>query len=145
MDRYEVRHGFTGEVLATTEAASPLDALHGYGVATGFTTYDEDETRDMVMENRDDYASAVYLNYWVEAVPCRFAVDLIEACDPEALPAVEGINVTVTGKHDTMSRCPVVEITGPSRKAVENYVRENWGDDDSRWFATWVVARIRPL
>lgn len=75
-----------------------------------------------------------------------FRVAGLEACAPEELPVVEGVEVVRTGTMDTSSRCPVVEVTATTREALLSYVRTNWGVDDvdgdmDEWFAE-VVASV---
>lgn len=73
----------------------------------------------------------------------RFYVDDLQACAPESLSRVDGIDVTFHGL-DSMG-FDRVAIEGPSTAAVAEYVRENWGADDFEWFREWVLDRIRPV
>lgn len=40
---------------------------------------------------------------------------------------------------------PRVDVSGPTRESVIEYVRENWGDDDAEWFDRYIVQRVRML
>jgi hypothetical protein len=77
-----------------------------------------------------------------EAVaPTGFMVDDLQAVELDSLPVVEGITIAVDPELDSMGFNRIA-ITGPTREAVTDYVREGWGDDDGDWFAEYVVARI---
>src|SRR5262249_7671391 len=77
----------------------------------------------------------------VEAPPSRFLVDDLQTCEPDMLPAVAGIDVSLSVGLDSMGfhRATVV---GRSRDEVVGYVRKVWGDEDAEWFAEQVEARV---
>lgn len=70
----------------------------------------------------------------------RYFVDDLEAVEPDELDrTVEGIRITTVPNDRGFSSATV---EGPTREAVLDYVRSQWGDDDQDWFQTWVVDRI---
>jgi len=85
----------------------------------------------------------------MKAQTVYFVSDL-EACETDALPASDpdGIEwqITTTGAERSAqgisSGCPLVEVYGPSKAAVVEFVRKHWGDDDSEWFQTYIVDRV---
>lgn len=72
----------------------------------------------------------------------HFAVEDLQACEPEALdwhrPDV------VLFLHDGLDSMGFnrVTVTADTHEALISYVREFWGDDDEEWFAEYVVGRI---
>lgn len=73
-----------------------------------------------------------------------FMVDDLQACEPDALTKQDGISVEITEQSDSMG-FPRVAVKGDSREAIIDYVRENWGDDDTEWFADQVCDRIEQV
>jgi hypothetical protein len=75
----------------------------------------------------------------------KYRVTDLQACEPESLTFAMDIRVTREG-IDSMG-FDRVTVEGPSREAVENYVRDNWGDDNETggWFSEYVVARIEEI
>jgi hypothetical protein len=71
-------------------------------------------------------------------------VGYLQAVEHEHLPTVDGIRVEVEPGLDDMG-FHRVSVFGPSREAVIDYVRENWGDDDEEWFVDYVVDRVGEL
>lgn len=72
----------------------------------------------------------------------RYIVRYLQAVEPEHLPEKpEGIEVNVVETHDEMG-FPRVDVSGPSREVLIEYVRVGWGDDDADWFKEWVEDRV---
>lgn len=72
-----------------------------------------------------------------------FVLTDIQACEPEALPAVDGVTVTVdVERDDTSAGCARVSIAAPTREAILDYVQLNWGTADGDWFEDYIVRRI---
>ena len=59
-----------------------------------------------------------------------FFVDYLQAVEPAELARVEGITVTVAAEADSMG-FPTVTVEGPTREAVLDYVRSEWGTSDN--------------
>lgn len=74
----------------------------------------------------------------------RYAVDALQACEPEELGHRHGITVTISDELDSMG-FQSATIEGPTAEAVVEYVREHWGDEDGEWFDEYVVARVREV
>ncbi len=70
-----------------------------------------------------------------------FVVTSLQAVEPDALKPQDGIVVTEDEAADSMG-FPRVNVYGPTRDAVIEYVRREWGDEDPDWFADYVVARL---
>ena len=82
----------------------------------------------------------------VDPASVRWEVDLVEACEPESLTKVDGITVTLDYDNHLSSGCPYATISGPTRQAVIDYARVNWGcEEDLEWFQEHIVARVRQL
>lgn len=73
-----------------------------------------------------------------------FRVEDLQAVEPDALERRDGIVVTVHPELDGMG-FNTVDVEGPTRDAVVEYVRSQWGEEDPAWFAEYVVARVRTL
>lgn len=73
-----------------------------------------------------------------------YEVSDLQCVEPDKLPKWEWITVAVTEERDSMG-LPRVTVTGPTRNRVIAYVREAWGDDDAKWFADHVVARVEQV
>jgi hypothetical protein len=71
----------------------------------------------------------------------HYYVDDIQAVEPEALPDVEGVTVTVADDLDSMGFNRVT-IAAETPEAIVDYVRQNWGTDDEDWLEEWVTNRI---
>ena len=71
----------------------------------------------------------------------EYLLDYLQAVEPDALTTADGITVVVDDELDSMG-FNRVSISGPTREAVVEYVRANWGDDDRDWFAEWVENRV---
>lgn len=74
----------------------------------------------------------------------RYFVHYLQACAPDDLPTVAGITLDWHEGYDSMGM-PRVDVIGPSREAVVEYVRLNWGDDDTDWFTEYVAGRVEAL
>lgn len=70
-----------------------------------------------------------------------YRVDYLQTVEPDKLAPRDGIAVDVETMRDDMG-LPRVSVTGPTREAVIDYVRSEWGDEDGGWFADFVVGRI---
>jgi hypothetical protein len=75
------------------------------------------------------------------AIPGPWSVAYLQAAEPDALPAAEGILVEIVEDADEMG-LPRVDVSGPSREAVLDYIRAHWGDEDADWFDEYVAGRI---
>jgi hypothetical protein len=73
-----------------------------------------------------------------------FTVDYLQAVEPDFLGKPAGIVVTLDEELDSQGFNRVT-VEGPTREAVIEYVRENWGDDDADWFQEYVVDRVREV
>ena len=76
-------------------------------------------------------------------------VDDVQVVDLDALAGeVEHwrgrITVTVTTEHDSMG-LPRVLIEATSEDTLVEFVRDNWGDDDSDWWQVHILDRIHQL
>ncbi len=78
----------------------------------------------------------------------QFLVEDVEACEPNELlrDLPEGITFTISGTHGGSAKCPSVNIMGPTREAVLDFVAVNWGikdgSGDGEWFEDQVVKRV---
>jgi hypothetical protein len=70
-----------------------------------------------------------------------YRVTYLQACEPDLLEPAEGIVVVQDPDVDSMGM-PRVTVYGPTRWAVQSYVRREWGDDDRDWFREYVTDRI---
>ena len=72
-------------------------------------------------------------------------VSYLQAVEPDALPAREGVAVEVDDELDGQG-FPRVDVVGRDRDEVLAYVHEQWsGDEDPGWFAEYVVGRIHEV
>jgi molybdopterin converting factor small subunit len=81
----------------------------------------------------------------------RYSVRDLQAVEPDALAEVEGVTITVSPDPDSMG-FSTVEVEGPTRQAVLDYVADQWGVmqdgemvGDVDWFNEYVVARVREI
>ena len=75
----------------------------------------------------------------------RHTVTDLQAVEPESLPSLpDSIIVHVHSERDEMG-FPRVDVTGPTREAVLEYVLAVWGDNDREWFDEYVVGRLHPV
>lgn len=74
----------------------------------------------------------------------RFVVRDLQAIDPSELSQQPGIGHEVTVERDSMG-FPRVDVYGPSRAVLIEYVRDNWGEDDPEWFAEHVEGRVETV
>lgn len=70
-----------------------------------------------------------------------YRLSYLQAVEPDALPAREGIIVEVDPDLDDMG-FPRVDVVARDRDTLIAYVREHWGDDDADWFRQYVVGGI---
>lgn len=70
-----------------------------------------------------------------------YRLSYLQAVEPEALPAREGLVVEVDADLDDYG-FPRVDVVARDRDVLIEYVRWHWGDDDADWFRDYVVARI---
>lgn len=73
-----------------------------------------------------------------------YGVSDLQITDWDDLPNVAGIEVVLDPEIDSM-HLQRAQVIGPTREAVIEYVRENWGEEDPDWFRDYVVARVEEL
>ena len=73
-----------------------------------------------------------------------YRLSYLQAVEPEALPAREGLVVEVDADPDDYG-FPRVDVVARDRDVLIAYVREHWGDDDADWFRTYVEGRVMAL
>ena len=72
----------------------------------------------------------------------RWIVDDLQSVEPESLEPRKYIELVIDPEPDNHGFARV-SVSGPTREAVVEYVRSQWGDEDSGWFAEYVEARVR--
>lgn len=70
-----------------------------------------------------------------------YRLSYLQAVEPEALPAREGLLVEVNDDLDGQG-FPRVDVVADDRDVLIEYVREHWGDDDADWFREYVVGGV---
>lgn len=79
------------------------------------------------------------------ATPARgWMVDDLQSVEPDFLTPRDGITVELAPGLDGMGFNRVA-VYGPTREAVVEYVRSEWGDDDAAWFDEWVLHRVEEV
>lgn len=73
----------------------------------------------------------------------RWQVEYLQCVELELLASVPGIRLELV-ENDWMGFARV-DVIGPTREAVIEYVRAEWGDDDEAWFAEYVIGRVREV
>lgn len=71
-----------------------------------------------------------------------FVVHDLQATQLDELEHVPGVFVEYNGREPGMSGAHRVSVYGPTVTAVVDYVREQFGDEDPRWFKEYVEDRI---
>jgi hypothetical protein len=73
----------------------------------------------------------------------------IQACEPEVLLAAtvaSPITVTIdTERDDTSAGCARVTITAHTKQQIIDFVKEQWGTDDTDWFYDYIECRIEEV
>lgn len=70
-----------------------------------------------------------------------YELSYLQAVEPEALPRDRDVDVFVHEELDGQG-FNEVSLSAETPEQIVAYVREFWGDDDEKWFAEYVVARI---
>lgn len=68
----------------------------------------------------------------------------VEACEPSELPWQAGIHIRFSHYSTTSSGCARLDLCADDRRALLDYVRANWGDDDGDWYAEQ-VSRVETM
>jgi hypothetical protein len=71
-----------------------------------------------------------------------FVVHDLQTIDLDELAHVPGVFVEYIGRDDGSARAHRVSVYGVERAEVIEYVREQWGDEDERWFQEYVEDRV---
>lgn len=124
-------------------AEGALDALDRFAVKYGHGRYSDlepDELREYVgLDEPGGARTAIFSNGYVTAYRLPYHVEGLQACEPSALYSLPGvISVELDEELDSMGFNRAT-VHGRSRDDVVDYVRRNWGNEDTDWFREYVV------